>query len=80
VKDLNNLSGSFISLSTQFQEVIEEWFESTPGGFDVFKRLEELEDQLDIQVSEALEAKNIFVKVKRCDKWVHKSTPLCSKC
>lgn len=53
VKSLNNLSGSFISLSTQFQEVIEEWFESTPGGFDVFKRSEELEDQLDIQVSEA---------------------------
>lgn len=53
VKSLNNLSGSFISLSTKFQEVIEEWFESTPGGFDVFKRSEELEDHLDIQVSEA---------------------------
>ncbi len=53
VKGLNNLSGSFISLSTLFQEVIEEWSEATPEGFDVFKRLEELEDQLDIQVSEA---------------------------
>jgi hypothetical protein len=53
VKGLNNLSGSFISLSTLFQEVIEEWSEATPEGFDVFRRLEELEDQLDIQVSEA---------------------------
>ena len=50
---LNNLSKSFFSISTLFQEVIEEWFGSSPEVFDAIKRSEELVDQLDIEVSES---------------------------
>jgi len=49
---LNNLSNSFISISTLFQEVIEEWFGSSPEMFDAIRRSEELEDQLDVEVGE----------------------------
>lgn len=49
---LNNFSNSFISISTLFQEVIEEWFGSSPEVFEAIKRSEELEDQLEIEVSE----------------------------
>jgi hypothetical protein len=49
---LNNLFNSFISISTLFQGVIEEWFGSSPEVFEAIKRSEELEDQLDVEVSE----------------------------
>jgi len=49
---LNNLANSFISISTLFQEVIEEWFGSSPEVLDAIEKSEKLEDQLDIEVSE----------------------------
>ena len=49
---LNNFSNSFISISTLFQEVIEEWFGSSPEVFEAINRSEELEGQLEIEVSE----------------------------
>lgn len=53
VELLKNLSDSFILLSTLFQEVIEEWFASKSEGVDFIERSEELEDRLDVKVSEA---------------------------
>ena len=53
VELLKKLSDSFISLSTLFQEVIEEWFGSESEGIDGIKSSEELEDRLDIKVSES---------------------------
>jgi hypothetical protein len=49
---LNNFSNSFISISTLFQEVIEEWFGSSPEVFEAINRPEELGDQLEIEVRE----------------------------
>ena len=49
---LNNFSNSFLSISTLFQEVIEEWFGSSPEVVEAINRSEELGDQLEIEVSE----------------------------
>ena len=50
---LKKLSDSFISISSLFQEVIEEWFGSSPEGFDSIKKYEESEDRVDTEVSES---------------------------
>ena len=69
---LNNLSNSFILLSTLFQEAIEEWFGSEPEGFDAIKSSEELDDRLDIEVSETDELdfeqiRKIMTRMNRID-------------
>ena len=53
VDSLKHLSGSFISISTLFQEVIEEWFGSDSEAFDVIKQSEELKAKLATEISEA---------------------------
>ena len=50
---LKNLSDSFISISTLFQEVIEEWYGSDLEGFDAVKLSEGFGDRLDVAISEA---------------------------
>ena len=69
---LNKLSGSFISLSTLFQEVIEEWSNSDSEVFDDVKRSEKLEDQLGSQISETDnidldQTKKIINKISKID-------------
>lgn len=53
VDSLKNLSDSFISISTLFQEVIEEWFGSGLEGVDAVKLSEGFGDRLDAEITEA---------------------------
>ena len=53
VELLKKLSESFISLSTLFQEVIEEWAGSDSEGIEGIKSSEELDDRLGIKISQS---------------------------